>query len=193
VPLLGRDHVVDRAGGLRFRISFGSFYQVNRHADRLLYEPAMRMLGDVRGCRAVDGYGGVGTFGLRLWAAGAASVAIVEANPVACHDAAASAAASGAENVTVVEAPFAAAPPAGPADVLVVDPPRAGLLEGGCARVLELAAPRVLYVACSTAALRRDLDRLVGAGRYRVAALHVADLFPHTEHVETLCLLAAAP
>src|SRR5262252_1745058 len=87
VPLRGRDYQEDRADGLSFRLHFGSFYQVHRDASALLYRPALRMAGDVRGQRVVDGYGGVGTFGLRFAKAGAARVEIVEDNDVACADA----------------------------------------------------------------------------------------------------------
>ena len=78
VPLRGTNYVTDRRDELTFRISAGSFYQVHGEAGELLYKPALRMCGDMRGKNVVDGYGGVGTFGLRLAKAGAATVTIVE-------------------------------------------------------------------------------------------------------------------
>ena len=66
IALSGRSWQTDVQGGLRFRVSFGSFYQLHRHADAILFQPALAMLGDVAGLRVVDGYGGVGTFALRL-------------------------------------------------------------------------------------------------------------------------------
>jgi 23S rRNA (uracil1939-C5)-methyltransferase len=45
----------------------------------------------------------------------------------------------------------------------------------------------VLLVSCALASLARDLEAL--AAGYRVAAVQLCDLFPHTEHVETLTLL----
>lgn len=188
VPLRGADHVVDRRGGLEFRVSAGSFYQVHVAADSLLYGPALRLCGDVRGLRVVDGYGGVGAFGLRFAKAGAARVQIVEDNAAACRDAEHNAARNKLAGVEVVAKPFAAAKLEPGADLVVVDPPRSGLQAAGCAKVLEVRPGRVLHVACAVESLVKDLAVLCGKG-YRVTAVELSDLFPHTEHVEVLTML----
>lgn len=187
--LVGRDHVVDEVDGLRIRVSFASFYQSHRDADALLFRPALRMLGPVgAGDRIVDGYGGVGTFGLRLARAGAGRVELVESSPSATRDAQKNASVNGLPGLRVLDAPFGEAQLEPRADAVVVDPPRKGLGPDGIAQVLHLAAPRVLYVACGPKALARDLVPLLAAG-YRIDAVRIADLFPHTDHYETLCLL----
>jgi 23S rRNA (uracil1939-C5)-methyltransferase len=188
VPLIGRDYQEDRADGLTFRISFGSFYQIHREASELLYGPALAMCGDVTGERVVDGYGGIGTFALRLLRAGAASVDLVEENPTACRDAEHNARANGMTALRVVKSAFATAEFAPGADLLVVDPPRSGLMDAGLARVLSARPKRLLHVACSAESLARDLAWLTAAG-YRVQAAQLCDMFPHTDHVELLTLL----
>jgi 23S rRNA (uracil1939-C5)-methyltransferase len=188
LALLGRDHQFDRDGKLELRISFGSFYQVHRDAARLLYAPALALAGDVRGARVVDGYGGVGCFGLRLAAAGAARVTIVESSAPACRDAAHNAGRNGLVGVDVERASFPAASFEGRPDLLVVDPPRAGLMQPGIERALAAAPARILHVACAVGSLARDLAGLC-AGGYRVRRMRLVDLFPHTEHVEVLTLL----
>lgn len=190
-PLLGRDHMVDRRDELTFRVSAGSFYQVHAGAHALLYRPALAMCGDVRGQAVIDGYGGVGTFGLRLAKAGAASVTIVEDNQAACRDAEHNATANALANVRVVRSEFSGANVREGADLLVVDPPRAGLGASGHKRVLGLRPRRVLCVACDAGSLARDLQALTTAG-YRLTAARLCDLFPHTEHVELLALLERA-
>lgn len=187
IALSGKPWQTDTVGALRLRVSFGSFYQHNRHAEAILFRPALAMLGDVRGLRIVDGYGGIGAFGLRLLRDGAAHVTLVESAPSSCADARHNLQANGfVDRAEVREEPFGSAPlPA--CDLLVVDPPRAGLLEQGAAAVLAAAPQRVLLVSCSLEALARDLERLHGA--YRVAAVRLCDLFPHTEHVELVTLL----
>lgn len=187
-PLRGRDHVIDRRDGLQFRISAGSFYQIHAGSYALLYAPAMAMCGDVRGQRVIDGYGGVGAFGLRLAKAGAAQVLIVEDNAAACRDAEHNAKVNDLPNVTVQRTAFAGATLPQGVDLCVVDPPRSGLQSAGVAVVLRAAPRRVLHVACSVDALARDLGELT-AGGYRVTAVRVCDLFPHTEHVEVLTML----
>ncbi len=191
LPLRGRDHVVDRRDDLTFRVSAGSFYQVHAGAHALLYRPALAMCGDVAGKRVVDGYGGVGGFGLRLAKAGASEVVIVEDNAAACRDAEHNAKANRLDQVRVVVAPFATAKFAARPDLLVVDPPRSGLGEAGVMRLLAARPARILYVACAADSLARDLNTLTTSG-YRVAAARLCDLFPHTEHVELVVRLDAA-
>jgi len=177
-----------RVGGmrLRLRVSFSSFYQSHRHADKLLYQRALDLLGPVEGAVCVDGYGGVGAFGVRLLARGASRAFVVENHPTACADAIHNAIAVGS-GLEVVRAPFPEAD-LPRADVMLVDPPRAGLMEAGVAAVLRQPAARLLYVACSTKSLARDLGPLTAAG-YTLRAAHLADLFPHTDHAEVVALL----
>ena len=188
LPLRGRDHIVDERDDLTFRISAGSFYQIHAGAFDLLYREALAMCGDVSGQRVIDGYGGVGAFGLRLARAGAATVTIVEDNAAACRDAEHNAKANGLSGVEVVQAPFATAKFATEPDLLVVDPPRSGLREAGLARVLAARPRRILHVACDAEALAEDLAGLTAHG-YALDQIRLCDLFPHTEHVELTTLL----
>ncbi|MEM7203469.1 MAG: 23S rRNA (uracil(1939)-C(5))-methyltransferase RlmD [Planctomycetota bacterium] len=188
VPLRGRDHVIDRQDGLRFRVSSASFYQIHRAAHAVLYRPALRLLGDVTGLRVVDAFGGVGAFGLRLAAAGAARVTIVEASPAACRDASVNANQNGLGQVEVRRGDFAEAAIEPGADLLVLDPARRGLGADGVARALAAQPRRILYASCQPSSLARDLTGLRDGG-YRLRAVRVCDLFPYTEHAEVLALL----
>ena len=67
----------------------------------------------------------------------------------------------------------------------------AGLMAAGSSAVLAAAPPRVLLVSCALESLARDLAAL--DRDYRVVALRLCDLFPHTEHVEALTLLERRP
>jgi 23S rRNA (uracil1939-C5)-methyltransferase len=176
----------DRVGDLRIRVGFNSFYQLNRHAEAILYRPALKMIGDVKGLHIVDGYGGVGTFMLRLLRDGAEKVTLIESSPTACADARLNLRRNQFANGTVVEQPFGSGP-IDKCDLLIVDPPRAGLQEIGAKAVIDNAAPRVLLVSCSLESLRRDLELLSPV--YAVTAMRLCDLFPHTDHVETLTML----
>ncbi|MCA8973448.1 MAG: class I SAM-dependent RNA methyltransferase [Planctomycetes bacterium] len=192
--LLGPDTVVqrgrgwqrDEVAGLQLRVSFASFYQQNRHADAILFRPALAMLGPVTGLRVVDGYGGIGAFGLRLLRAGAAEVTIIESSPSACADARHNLHDNAFRNGSVREEAFGQTP-LPPCDLLIADPPRAGLMAQGAAAILAAAPARVLLVSCALESLARDLGQLAPA--YRVTELRLCDLFPHTEHVEALTML----
>jgi 23S rRNA (uracil1939-C5)-methyltransferase len=77
----------------------------------------------------------------------------------------------------------------GQIDRLVVNPPRKGIQPAALAAILALEAPLIIYVSCEPKSLCRDLDKLIGAG-YRMEWLQPFDMFPHTEQVETVALVA---
>ena len=70
---------------------------------------------------------------------------------------------------------------------LVVDPPRPGLHPKALAGVIELNPPQLAYVSCNPESLARDLKAL--APLYHIRSVQPVDLFPHTAHVETVCLM----
>jgi 23S rRNA (uracil1939-C5)-methyltransferase len=181
--------------GGRFRVSPGSFFQVN---TPLAAELAARVTAAVRespassGGRAalLDLYCGVGLFSLYA-APFAARVVGVELAPSACadyrhnlHDCAQAELIQGrAEEVL----PRLELRP----EVVIADPPRAGL---GRAVVRALAALRpslLLYVSCDPATLARDARELIRCG-YSLESLTLFDLFPQTYHLESLSLWTEA-
>ena len=73
-------------------------------------------------------------------------------------------------------------------DVVFMDPPRAGASGDFLSALLTLAPERIVYISCNPETLARDLGVLT-AGGYRVRRIRPVDMFPHTEHVETVCCL----
>jgi 23S rRNA (uracil1939-C5)-methyltransferase len=73
-------------------------------------------------------------------------------------------------------------------DFIVLDPPRTGAGPEVCELLGRVAAPTLLYVSCSPETLPADLTTLAASG-YRVAELHLLDLFPQTTHIETIVTL----
>jgi 23S rRNA (uracil1939-C5)-methyltransferase len=54
-----------------------------------------------------------------------------------------------------------------------------------------LAPPRAVYVSCNPLVLASDLGRIPAFG-YAVRSVVAVDMFPHTEHVETVVTLDRA-
>ncbi len=71
---------------------------------------------------------------------------------------------------------------------LLLDPPRTGALEV-LKRVINGPKPQLLaYVSCNPATLARDARFLTESQSYRLERLTVADMFPHTAHIESAAL-----
>ncbi|KAL9323058.1 hypothetical protein ACSQ67_011111 [Phaseolus vulgaris] len=76
------------------------------------------------------------------------------------------------------------------------DPNRPGMHMKLIKFLLNLKAPRIVYVSCNPATCARDLDFLCHdvaeqniKGCYKLISLQPVDMFPHTPHIECVCLL----
>lgn len=71
-------------------------------------------------------------------------------------------------------------------DLVLVNPPRRGLGESA-GIFCKTIYPYIIYSSCSVDSLARDLEKL--SSFYKVVRAQIFDMFPHTEHFETLVLL----
>ena len=77
-----------------------------------------------------------------------------------------------------------------PADVVFMDPPRAGSDRTFLSSLIALSPQKVVYISCNPETQQRDLRYLTSKGPYRVTRIQPVDMFPHTNHVETVVLLS---
>ncbi len=191
--LYGPGYIEDELCGLRFRISAASFYQVNPAQTQRLYETAIGFAGLTGRERVLDAYCGTGTIGLAA-SGQAASVAGVELNRDAVRDAIGNAKRNGVKNAWFTCADAGefmqrAAREGERCDVVFMDPPRAGASDQFLSALLTLSPGRIVYISCNPETLARDLGVLTGGG-YRVRRVQPVDMFPHTEHIETVVLMS---
>ena len=73
-------------------------------------------------------------------------------------------------------------------DVIILDPPRAGIHPDVARVILDAEPDRIVYVSCNPASQARDLNLL--CAKYEITAVQPVDMFPHTQHVETVVLLS---
>ena len=73
-------------------------------------------------------------------------------------------------------------------DILIIDPPRSGMHPKVVEEISQLAPRRIVYVSCNPATQARDVKMLC-AEKYDLHTLQPVDMFPHTYHVENVCLL----
>lgn len=172
------------AAGHTFRISRGSFFQVNRF---LIDDLVSEVLNEASGNFAVDLYAGAGLFSLPLSRRFARVDAIERSGP-AFRDLEWNASRSSA-NIRPLRAhaeEFLGSVNDTP-DLILADPPRAGLGADVTRELLRIRAPHLVVVSCDPATLARDLRKLLAA--YRIARVTLVDLFPQTYHLETVAHL----
>jgi 23S rRNA (uracil1939-C5)-methyltransferase len=175
-----------RVGSESYRISRGSFFQVNRFLITALIEEA---IGSASGQHAVDLYAGVGLFSVHL-ATRFAQVDAIERGGPAFRDLEWNGARAGASHLQPHRAAteeFLREIDKAP-DFVLADPPRAGLGKETTNQLLRLKPPRLTIVSCDAATLARDLRALL-AGGYGLNRLTLIDLFPQTYHFETVAHL----
>lgn len=184
----GRSHVKEVIGGVSYLVSPTAFFQTNVGAAEILVRLVLDRIGQPR--RVLDLYCGSGLFSLPIAKAGA-TVTGVEENRQAIADAEA--------NVRINRLPagqirFIASRVEDALarvskdrwDAIVLDPPRQGCPPAVIAGVFErIRPPRVVYVSCGPDALAKELPVILKCG-YRVAGVQPVDMFPHTDHIETV-------
>ena len=180
----GDDHIVIEVLERPFRVSAGSFFQVNTPMAATMVTHLLENLDLSPQDILVDAYCGVGLFSAFL-APKAARLIGIEAHPEACEDFVVNLDAF--DNVELYESSVEDAIPAldMKPDILVADPPRAGLgrrtLEG-----IKTLSPRVIaYISCDPATLGRDARFLTEMG-YQLRQITPFDLFPQTYHIESI-------
>lgn len=191
--LYGPGFILDKLCGLSFRISSQSFYQVNAVQTEVLYERAIELAGFTGAECAIDAYCGTGTIGLVAAKHGARQVIGVDTVASAVRDARENAKHNGVENARFAVGDAGLfmreqAAEGAAVDVLLMDPPRAGASEEFLAAAVTLAPQRIVYISCNPATQVRDLAFLREHG-YVVCAVQPVDMFPHTDHIETIALV----
>ena len=191
--LFGPGFITDVLCGLKFRISAKSFYQINPVQTEVLYGKAMEFAGLTGRETVIDAYCGIGTIGM-IAAKTAGQVLGVEVNRDAVRDAIANAKLNNMKNIRFIcadagEFMVDMAQNGEHCDVLLMDPPRAGSDRAFLSSAVTLAPKRIVYVSCNPETLARDLHFLTKRG-YRVEKIQPVDMFPHTNHVETVVLLS---
>lgn len=192
IVIYGKGFIEDDLCGMKYRISPQSFYQINSVQTEVLYNKAVEYTGLTGKEKVIDAYSGIGTIGITA-SAYAKEVLCVELNGEAVKDARANARLNGVKNVRFVcddagEFMVKMAGQGMTADVVFMDPPRAGSDERFLSSVVKLAPERVVYISCNPVTLERDVRFLEKRGYEAVEACPV-DMFPFSEHVETVVLL----
>jgi 23S rRNA (uracil1939-C5)-methyltransferase len=185
----GPESVVEHFGGAGVHYLPGAFGQSN-------LDIAQEMIEHVRseiptGARVMEFYAGAGAIGLSIHEA----VSALKLNEVSVESlrglelGIAGLDATQRNKVSVIPGPAGAVESvaaAADADVIIADPPRKGLDRELLDHLRHWPPLRFLYISCGLTSFLEDTDRLLAAGKLRLASLTAFNLLPYTEHVETL-------
>lgn len=191
--IAGPEAVRETIGGVPVFFPPGAFGQANLDlADRIVLRIHRLVPG---GGRVLELYAGCGPIGLGLLARSRA-LTFVESVPAALRGLALGLAArptAERARARVVGADAGRVPElVGEADVAIADPPRSGIDAAALAALLAAPPRRLVYLSCDLDSFEAQAERLTARGGLRLASLVACDLFPNTDHVETLALFERA-
>jgi 23S rRNA (uracil1939-C5)-methyltransferase len=183
----GPSNVIERFGGPEIHYPPGAFGQSNLEVAELIIGHLRTQV--PQGARVAEFYAGTGAIGLSLLGCvGALSMNEASTSALAGLELGlAGLDAVERAKITVVEGPAGEAfLSAAGADVVIADPPRKGLDFALMDHLRSAPPARLLYVSCGIDSLVDDAATLTARGTLRLAGLSAFNLFPFSEHVETV-------
>ncbi|MDX1555520.1 MAG: 23S rRNA (uracil(1939)-C(5))-methyltransferase RlmD, partial [Xanthomonadales bacterium] len=174
------------------RFQPADFVQVNAEINRKMVDRVLDLMALTRNDRVLDLFCGLGNFTLPM-ARYAGEVVGVEGDAGLVERAMENAAGNDVENARyhradLKQAPGEAAWLAQPYDKVLVDPPRSGA-EEMLPHISATGARRLVYVACNPVSLARDAAILKNDFGFSLEGAGIIDMFPHTDHVESVAIL----
>lgn len=193
IVLYGNGMIHDELCGLDIAFSHNSFYQIHSEQCEVLYGLAKKMLDLKETDTVLDTYCGVGTIGLTMTDS-CKKVMGVEVNPDAIENAKYNAKQNKIKNIEFVamdstEFMRQARKYHNRYDAIILDPPRAGTTKDFIECATALNPRKILYISCDPRTQVRDLNQFRKQG-YVTNKLELVDLFPYTDHIETVALLS---
>lgn len=186
--LFGNDYLEDRIGDVKYLIGPDSFFQLNSKQAHNMYEEIIRIGNFTKNDIILDTYAGVSSIGIylsnlvkqvhsieiNLNAVNAAKEAIKlnEINNLIIHKG------DTLEVAKKLNLKF---------DAMIFNPPRTGLGKNLCNFILGETSAKIIYVSCNPLTLVEDLKIL--ATKYTIIETTPIDMFPQTNHIESVTLL----
>ncbi len=192
VHFAGELYLTEEMEGLQFRIGPKSFYQTNSRQAYELYKVARNFAELTRNELVYDLYTGTGTIA-NFVAPQAKKVVGIEYIEEAVSHARENSRLNKLDNLVFEAGDMAKVLTPefmerhGKPDVIITDPPRAGMHPDVLKQIIASEADRIVYVSCNPATQARDIEML--SASYKVKKVQAVDMFPHTQHVESVVLM----
>lgn len=161
-----------------------SFFQTNPEVAEKLYKTVAKWTDELEAKTIIDLFCGVGGFALHV-ASNDRNVIGVEIENEAIECAKESALLLGIETLSfkALDAVSFSTETAKAPDVVIVNPPRRGLGQELCKWLERVSPGDIVYSSCNAVSLAKDMEWLKS---YACVRVQLFDMFPHTQHYETL-------
>ncbi|MCD4706997.1 MAG: class I SAM-dependent RNA methyltransferase [Candidatus Sabulitectum sp.] len=186
-------NMFEKLGEFMFQVPHGAFFQVNTKAAENLVNLVLNHIPEEDNS-VLDLYGGVGTFGIPLASKGSVvtSVEMNENASIGCRKAAElnSIPPKKLHVINTKDSSFLAKAFKKKKyfDTVITDPPRAGMGINISQQLKQLNPARIVYVSCNPFSAARDIA-IFTEDHYTIRQITPVDMFPHTDHVETVFLM----
>ncbi len=186
--IYGADSISLKLNEIDFDVKPNAFFQVNQEMTDNILEYINQTI-KFENKKVLDAFCGTGTIGQSL-ATSAHSIVGIEIDKEAVISAEHNAKKNKMDNVeyicddienaiTVFEKDSF--------DVALVDPPRSGLATNMKSAIIRMHPSEIVYISCDPSTLMRDLGELIT--HYEVKSIKGFDMFPNTNHIETVAHL----
>lgn len=185
--LKGNNYFLEYINDYKFKVSYLSFFQVNHQGLENIIDILNNFLKDKNINIALDLYSGTSVLGI-IMARYVKKVISVEEVKVATLDALENKKLNKINNLEVINGKVEDyIDTFKNIDLVVVDPARRGLDKKTINYLKTIKSNYLIYIACKMDSLKRDLYDLKEI--YDVASINLVDMFPRTNHVESVCVL----
>ena len=182
----GQDYFIDKVNDYLFKVSYNSFFQINPYICSELIKILKKETGESQ--NILDLYCGVGVLGISC-AQNSKSITGIEINENSIRDALINKSLNNINNATFIcsDTKKVLEKITGDFECIIFDPPRSGVDKNVLQKVIDEKIKRIVYISCNPITLVRDLTYLHQF--YDIADITLLDMFPNTEHCESVCLL----
>ena len=185
--LKGNNYFLEYLNDYKFKVSYLSFFQVNRNGLESIIDILNNFLKNKNINIALDLYSGTSVLGI-IMARYVQKVISVEEVKVATLDALENKKLNKINNLEVINGKVEDyIDTFKNIDLVVVDPARRGLDKKTINYLKTIKSNYLIYIACKMDSLKRDLYDLKEI--YDVTSINLVDMFPRTNHVESVCVL----
>ena len=185
--LFGKGYITEKIGDYHFRISPRAFFQVNTNGALKIYDTVKKYADLSHDDTVLDLYCGTGIIGI-LISDLVGEVVGIEVISDAVKNANDNKKLNGVKNISFIcDKVENRINEFKNIDLIIVDPPRNGLDKNSINSILKIMPKDIIYISCDPNTLVRDLKTL--SSKYDIKEVSIADMFPNTYHVESLCLL----